>query len=106
MDTDKSTLASARAHRGERLNMRVSADALALIRGAAAAQSLDVTSFVLGAAIDRARDVMLNEQFLEITIEDIQDVERALDGEPEVIEQLAYQLRRARTNLALARDHG
>jgi len=44
--------------RTARLDMRLTPQALLLIRGAAAAQNQDVTSFVLGAALDRARAVL------------------------------------------------
>jgi len=44
--------------RTARLNMRLTPVALHLIREAAAAQQEDVTSFVLGAALDRARTVL------------------------------------------------
>lgn len=50
--------------RTARLNMRLTPQALQLIREAAAAQSQDVTSFVLGAALDRARAVLTRQREL------------------------------------------
>ncbi len=85
------------AVRSERLNVRLTADALALIRRAAAAQQQDVSAFVLGAALDKARDIMINEQMLQLTAADAQQLERMLDREPQVNAQLASRLRRART---------
>ena len=87
--------------RTERLNMRLTPDALALIRDAAATQNQDVSAFVLGAALDRAREVKLNEHFLELSIDDIRELDKALAREPQVIEQLANQLRRARENISV-----
>ena len=43
------------AERSARLNMRIAPDALETIREAAIAQQQDITGFVLGAAMDRAR---------------------------------------------------
>ena len=50
--------------RTARLNMRLTPQALRLIRDAAAAQNQDVTSFVLGAALDRARAVLMRDREL------------------------------------------
>ena len=44
--------------RTARLNMRLTPQALLLIREAAAAENRDITSFVLDAALDRARTVL------------------------------------------------
>jgi uncharacterized protein (DUF1778 family) len=52
------------AERSARLNMRIAPDALETIREAAIAQQQDITGFVLGAAMDRARAVVLEERAL------------------------------------------
>jgi len=52
------------AERSARLNMRIAPDALETIREAAIAQQQDITGFVLGAAMDRARAVVLEERVL------------------------------------------
>jgi len=44
--------------RTARLNMRLTPEALLLIREASAAENQDITSFVLGAALNRARAVL------------------------------------------------
>lgn len=50
--------------RTARLNMRLTPQALLLIREAAAAQNQDITSFVLGAALDKARAVLTRQREL------------------------------------------
>lgn len=52
------------ASRTARMNMRLTPDAHELIRRAAAIQNQDVSGFVLGAAIDQARQVLLSEREL------------------------------------------
>jgi len=75
--------------RSERLNMRVSAEALATIREAAAAQQQDVSAFVLGAAMEHARDVLLRDRVLQLTPRELDQVDAALDAEPRVVPELA-----------------
>lgn len=75
--------------RSERLNMRVSPEALATIREAAAAQQQDVSAFVLGAAMEHARDVLLRDRVLQLTPRELDQVDAALDAEHRVIPELA-----------------
>lgn len=75
--------------RSERLSMRVSPEALATIREAAAAQQQDVSSFVLGAAMERAREVVLRERFIRLAPRELDQVDSALDAEPRMIPELA-----------------
>lgn len=82
------------ANKSERLNLRVSADALATIREATALQGQDMTSFVLGAALERARAVLAEDKLLRLTPQAVLQLERALDREPEVIPQLAALFRK------------
>lgn len=77
-----------------RLNMRLSAESLDTIKEAAAVQQQDLTSFVLGAALDRARTVLAEERILRLGPSDIQRLEAMLDREPEVIPQLAALISR------------
>ena len=81
----------------DRLNLRCSAATLATLREAAAAQDQDLTSFILGAALDRARSVLAEERVLRLDPHEVLQLERALDAEPQVIPQLAALLRSART---------
>ncbi|GII97840.1 uncharacterized protein (DUF1778 family) [Sediminihabitans luteus] len=75
--------------RSERLNMRVSPEALATIREAAAAQQQDVSAFVLGAAMEHAREVLLRDRVIRLTPRELDQVDAALDGEPQVIPEIA-----------------
>ena len=75
--------------RSDRLNMRVSPEALAMIREAAAAQQQDVSAFVLGAAMEHARDVLLRDRVLQLTPRELDQVDAALDAEPRVNSELA-----------------
>lgn len=75
--------------RSERLNMRLSAEALATIREAATLQQQDVSAFVLGAAMERSRTVLLQDRFIQLTPREVDQVEAALSEEPRVIPELA-----------------
>lgn len=77
------------ADRSARLNMRIAPDALDLLREAAAAQQQDVTSFVLGAAMERARAVLMEQRVMVLTSREAQQIDEALDREPRVIPELA-----------------
>lgn len=78
-----------------RINMRLAPSALETIREAAEAQQQDVTAFVLGAALDRARDVVTAERITRLTAAETRDFEAALEREPRVIPELAEMIRRA-----------
>lgn len=78
----------------ERLNVRLSAEALETIKAAAQLQEQDVTSFVLGAAMERARAVLAEDRLLRLTPAEVIQLERALDAEPQVISQLSALLRK------------
>ncbi len=82
------------ATKDARLNMRLTAEALETIKQAAGIQQQDLTSFVLGAALDRARSVLAEERILRLSPHDITQLEAMLDREPQVIPQLAAMLNR------------
>jgi uncharacterized protein (DUF1778 family) len=82
------------APKDARLNMRLTVEALETIKQAAAIQQQDLTSFVLGAALDRARSVLAEERILRLSPHDITQLEAMLDREPQVIPQLAALLTR------------
>jgi uncharacterized protein (DUF1778 family) len=82
--------------RSARLNMRISPDALKSIREAASAQQQDVTSFVLGAAMERARAVLVEERLLQLTPTEMTQIDAALDEEPRVVPELARLIRDVR----------
>ena len=75
--------------RSARLNMRIAPDALAVIREAAAAQQQDVTSFVLGAAMNQARSVLLTERVMHLTPAEAAQVDAALSAEARTLPELA-----------------
>jgi uncharacterized protein (DUF1778 family) len=80
--------------KSERINVRLSPDALETIRAAANLQEQDLTSFVLGAAMERARAVLAEDRIFRLTSHDVLQLEKALDSEPEVIPQLKAFLER------------
>jgi uncharacterized protein (DUF1778 family) len=77
-----------------RINLRLNPESLETIRAAASLQQQDLTSFVLGAAMERARAVLAEERLLRLTPHDVNQLEQALDSEPEVIPQLMAFIRR------------
>ena len=77
-----------------RLNLRLDPESLETIRAAANVQQQDLTSFVLGAAMERARMVLAENQFLRLTSHEVNQLERVLDAEPEVVPQIRALIRR------------
>jgi len=61
-----------------RINMRIAEGNLDLIREAAAANGQDLTSFVLGSALERARVVLLEDRVTRLTPEEAARLEAAL----------------------------
>ena len=80
--------------KSERINVRLTPDALETIRAAADVQQQDLTSFVLGAAMERARAVLAEDRILRLTPVEVNQLEKALDSEPEVVPQLRAFLQR------------
>lgn len=77
-----------------RINLRLNPESLEMIRAAASVQQQDLTSFVLGAALERARAVLAEDRLLRLTPHEVNQLERALDSEPEVVPQLKAFIRR------------
>lgn len=75
--------------KNERINLRVSHASLQTVREAAALQGQDLTSFVMGAALDRARNVLAEDLLLRLTPREVAQLEESLHSEPRVIPQLA-----------------
>jgi len=82
--------------RSERLNMRISPEALELLRAAAAKQQQDLSAFVLGTAMERARTVLLEDHVLRLSPHAVLQLEKALDEDAVVVPQLAELVRRVR----------
>jgi len=85
---------SSQTAKPERVNFRLSTEALETIKEAARVQGQDVTSFMTGAALDRARAVLAEDRFLRLTPHEVNQLEAALDKEPAVVPQLMAVLRR------------
>jgi len=83
--------------KNERLNLRCSAESVATLREAAEVQGQDLTSFIMGAALDRARSVLAEDRILRLDPAEVLQLEKALDAAPAVVPQLARLLRGART---------
>ncbi|MBM6546121.1 DUF1778 domain-containing protein [Janibacter sp. YIM B02568] len=79
--------------KSERLNLRCSAESLALLREAAEAQGQDLTSFVMGASLERARVVLAEQRVLRLSPAAVAQLEAALDAEAEPSAQLASLVR-------------
>jgi uncharacterized protein (DUF1778 family) len=77
-----------------RVNLRLNPESLETIRAAASVQQQDLTSFVLGAAMERARAVLTEDRLLRLTPHEVNQLERALDSEPEVVPQLKAFIQR------------
>lgn len=75
--------------KSERLNLRCSPETVATLREAAEVQGQDLTSFVVGAALDRARSVLTEDRVLRLSPEEVLQLENALDADPTVVPQLA-----------------
>lgn len=77
----------------ERVNLRCSSDALTLLRDAAELQGQDLTSFILGASLDRARSVLTEDRVLRLSPAEVLQLEQALDAEAVPNPQLAALVR-------------
>jgi uncharacterized protein (DUF1778 family) len=77
-----------------RISLRLNPESLETIRAAASVQQQDLTSFVLGAAMERARAVLAEDRILRLTPHEVNQLERALDSEPEVVPQLRALIQR------------
>lgn len=76
------------SEKSERVNLRCTTAALSTLRQAAELQGQDLTSFVMSAAIDRARDVLTEDRILRLDPADVIQLERALDAPAAVNPQL------------------
>lgn len=90
--------------KSERMNLRCSAQTLETLREAAEVQGQDLTSFVLGAALDRARSVLAEDRILRLNPAEIVQLERALDPDPRVVPQLARLLASVRAGQSEPHD--
>lgn len=84
--------------RSARLSMRISPKALALIRSASEKQEQDLTAFVLGSAMDRARGVLLEDEVLRLSPNAVIQLEKALDSDASVSPSLIDLIRAVRAD--------
>lgn len=75
-----------------RLNLRIAPENLTLIREAASANGQDMTSFILGAALAQARNVMIEDRVTRLTSDEFARLEHALEREPQALPQLTKLL--------------
>ena len=81
--------------RSERLSMRVPPDALLQIREAATLQGQDVTAFVIGAAAASARRVLVEDRYLQLTPQEVNQLESVLNADTEPSKRLRDAVRRS-----------
>lgn len=84
------------SNKTQRLNLRCSESTLDTLREASEAQDQDLTSFILGAALDRARTVLAEQRVLRLSPAEVLQLEKALDAEPTVLPQLTALLKGVR----------
>jgi len=80
----------------ERLNLRISEESRFMLTAAAELQQQDVTSFVLGAAMERAREVHLQDTLLKLTPHEVNQIDQALSEPAAASKPLADLVRRVR----------
>jgi uncharacterized protein (DUF1778 family) len=85
-----------------RINIRVAEPNLELIRDAAAANGQDLTSFVLGAALERARTVLLTDRVTRLNAAEAAAFETALDADAAAPAALVELLQRTATRAGSA----
>lgn len=74
--------------RTARLNMRITPEALEDLKAAAAVNNQDVSSFVLSAALNHARDILIQERVIKLSPHEIVQLEKALSSEARPIPAL------------------
>ena len=82
------------AAKSARLNMRLTPPADGLIREAAAISGQDVPSFMLSAALDRARALLIEDSLVRLSPRDARALANAIDHDAVPIPQLVELLRR------------
>ena len=83
--------------KSERLNIRLSEEARDLLRSAAELQQQDLTSFILGPALENARAIVLQDMLVKLSPVEVNQIERALDEPSTASKPLADLIARVRT---------
>lgn len=81
--------------KSERLNLRLTSESTQLIRAAAVLSGQDVTSFVVNAALERARAVIVEDSVVRLSALDGGDLVAAIERDAVPVPQLVELLRRA-----------
>ena len=89
-------MAEDRTTKSERLNLRLSAESDQLIRQGATLSGQDVTSFMVSAALDRARSLVIEDALVRLSPVDARDLIQAIDRETSPVPQLVELLRRTK----------
>ena len=93
-------MSSRSPHRDERIDLRISADQKALLARAASYAGVSLSSFLVSAAADRARELVAEREILILTPRDWRKFVRAIDetGRPEPrLEAASHRYRKRRT---------
>jgi len=85
----------------ERLNLRLSEEARRTLERAAELQQQDLTSFILGPALESARAVLLHDALLKLTPVEVNQIEQALEEPAQVSKPLADLVRQVRAGRSL-----
>jgi len=86
-----------KVNKDQRLNLRLSSDALAQLKDAARVSQQDLTSFLLSAALDRARAVLAEDRVLRLTASEVKQLEASL-ADDEVPARFAAYMDRYRSS--------
>ncbi|MEY4533347.1 MAG: hypothetical protein RI926_1116 [Actinomycetota bacterium] len=74
--------------------MRITPEALGELKAAAEVNNQDVSSFVLSSALSAARTVLIEERILRLSSQEILQLEKVLESEPEAIPALTNLFRK------------
>ena len=87
-----------------RINMRISEDALERLRLAAKLRQQDLTSFVLGAAIEKSSDLLLKERLASLNKKEIAKLNALIEPtqKPKLVKQVLRQEQDQRKKLTTA----
>ncbi|HEY8281706.1 MAG TPA: DUF1778 domain-containing protein [Leifsonia sp.] len=82
----------------ERINIRLSAEAREMLHDAAELQQQDLTSFILGPALENARAILLQDALLRLTPVEVNQIEQALEEPAAASRPLADLIRQVRAS--------
>ncbi|MGN6425705.1 DUF1778 domain-containing protein [uncultured Leifsonia sp.] len=82
----------------ERINIRLSEEARDLLRDAAELQQQDLTSFILGPALENARAILLQAALLKLTPLEVNQIEQVLDSPAVASKPLADLIQQVRSS--------